>query len=107
MTIDERLKSLRRMHKRYLGANKKECGALLDEMERVTELDRKTLIRRMSGDLQRHPRKKQRGQVYGARVDDASRVIAETWDHITAERLTPNLVWMAERLAHLDEIAVD
>jgi hypothetical protein len=107
MTIDERLKYLRRMRPRYRAANRKERGALLDEMEKVTELHRKTLIRRMKGDLERRPRKRQRGRVYGARVDDALRVISETCDHITAERVTPNLVWLAQCLAGWGEIRVD
>jgi len=33
-------------------------------------------------------------------------VIAESWDHPCAERLTPNLVWTAQRLASHDELPV-
>jgi hypothetical protein len=49
MSIDERRKYLRQMKKRYEKAGRKEKGQLLDEMEAVTELDRKTLIRLMKG----------------------------------------------------------
>ena len=99
MTIDERYKYLCKMQKRYWQAkSKQERGQLLDEMEQVTELHRKSLIRLMKGKLQRQPRRKQRGRTYGAEVDDALRVIAESFDYICAERLTPNLVWMAEVL---------
>jgi len=38
-----------------------ERAHLLNEMEHVTELHRKSLIRLMSGDLERHPRTEQRG----------------------------------------------
>ncbi len=106
MDIDDRLKYLRIMRKRYQRANREERGQLLDEMREVTGLDRKTLIRRMKGKLERKPRQKQRGRAYGPQVDDALRVISESMDHIAAERLTPNLVWMAEHLARHGEIEV-
>jgi hypothetical protein len=99
MTIDERRKYLHLMQKRYLQAGRKEQGRLLDEMQTVTKLDRKTLIRLMSGSLERRPRCRQRGSVYGPEVDDALRVIAESMDYICAERLTPNLPWLASHLA--------
>jgi len=99
MTIDEKRKYLRTMHKRYVGAGRKERGRLLDEMEAVTGLHRKVLIRLMKGPLMRKPRRKQRGRTHGHKVDDALRVISESVDHVCAERLTPNLVWLAEHLA--------
>ena len=46
MTIDERWKYLRKMKKRYVEADRKEQGRLLDEMEAVTGMHRKSLIRR-------------------------------------------------------------
>ena len=98
MTIDERRKYLRKMKERYLQAERKERGQLLDEMEAVTELHRKTLIRLMRGNLTRQPRRKQRGRIYGSDVDDVLRVVAETTDYICAERLTPNLPWLATHL---------
>lgn len=106
MTIDERLKYLRLVRPRYERASRKERGHLLDEMEKVTHQNRKTLIRRLNGDLQRRERQRQRKRSYGAEVDDALRVISESWDHITPERLTPNLVWMAETLAEHGELRV-
>jgi hypothetical protein len=104
MTIDERRKYLRAMRKRYLDADRKERGWLLDEMEVVTELHRKALIRLMRGPLVRKKRLKQRGCRYGAEVDDALRVIAESVDYVCAERLTPSLVWLAEHLATHNEL---
>ena len=70
MTIDERRKYLHRMKKRDLQANRKEKGRLLDEMEAVTELHRKSLIRLMNGSLERKPRSKQRE---GTTTDSSNR----------------------------------
>jgi hypothetical protein len=106
MNIDERRKYLRQMKKRYAKAGRKKQGQLLDEMEAVTELERKTLIRLMKSNLQRKPRRRQRGRIYGAEVEDALRVIYPSFDYICAERLTPNLVWMAEHLARHGELEV-
>lgn len=106
MDINERFKYLRIMRKRYICADRGGRGRLLDEMRQVTGLDRKTLIRRMTSKLERQPRRKQRSRTYGCEVDDALRVIAESFDHIAAERLGPNLVWMAEHLAAHGELRV-
>jgi len=106
MTIDERRKYLRMMQKRYLQAGRKEQGQLLDEMEAVTELHRKSLIRLMRSSLTRRPRRRQRGRTYGPEVDDALRVIAESMDYICPERLTPNLLWLAEHLAAHGELEI-
>ena len=106
MTIDERRKYLKKMQNRYLQADRKERGRLLDEMEAVTELHRKSLIRLMKGSLARQPRHRQRGRTYGPDVDDALRVIAESTDYICAERLTPNLAWLAQHLAKHDELTL-
>lgn len=106
MSIDERRKYLRQMKKRYEKAGRKEKGQLLNEMEAVTELERKTLIRLMNGSLKRKARRKQRGRIYGKEVEDALRIIAPTFDYICAERLAPNLVWMAQHLARHGELEV-
>jgi hypothetical protein len=104
MTIDERRKYLRTMKKRYIKANRKAKGRLLDEMEAVTGLNRKTLIRLMNGSLKRKRRSKQRGITYGPQVDDALRIIHESCDYICVERLAPNLVRMARHLAAHGEL---
>jgi hypothetical protein len=105
MTIDERRKYLRTMQKRYVQADRKEKGQLLDEMQAVTEQHRKSLIRSMNGRLERQPRRRQRGRTYGPEVDDALRVVAESLDYICPERLTPNLPWLTEHLAAHGELA--
>ena len=106
MTINERWKYLRLMQPRYLRASRRERGRLLNEMQAITKKDRKTLIRQMKSDLVRKPRKKQRGKTYGADVDDALRVIHESLDYVCAERLTPNLGWMAKQLAAHGEMEI-
>jgi hypothetical protein len=106
MTIDERRKYLGLMTVRYARASKKERSHLLDDMEHVTDLDRKTLIRLITGDLTRRPRQKQRGRTYDVAVSDVLRVIAESFDYVCAERLTPNLSWMAQCLARHGELTV-
>jgi hypothetical protein len=106
MTVDERYKYLRHMQKRYAKANHQERKALLDEMEVVTELHRKSLIRLVRGKIKRKQRRQQRGRSYGVEVDDALRVIAESTDYICAERLQPNLVWLAEHLGTHGEMAI-
>lgn len=98
MNIDERRKYLRLVKPRYRKAGRKEKGQLLDEMMAVTGLERKTLIHLMNGSLERKPRSKEREKTYKAPFDDALRVIYESFDYICADRLTPNLVWMAKHL---------
>ena len=104
MTIDERRKYLRKMQKRYVEADRSGKGQLLNEMELVTGLHRKYLTELMRGDLRRKRRLRQRGRTYGAEVDDALRVIHESYDYICAERLTPGLVSMARQLAAHGEL---
>ncbi len=106
MTIDERRKYLRQMQKRYRGADRLAREQLLNEMEHVTELHRKSLIRLMAGRLERQPRRQQRGRTYGPPVVRAVQVIAESLDYPCAERLTPTLVWMANHLAAQGELQV-
>lgn len=98
MNTDERRKYLYLVRPRYRKSGRKEKGQLLDEMMAVTGLERKTLIHLMNGSLERKPRSKERGKTYKAPFDAALRVIYESFDYICAERLTPNLVWMAKHL---------
>jgi len=106
MTIDERRKYIRKMKKRYVKSGRRAKGALLDEMETVTGLHRKTLIRLVNGSLERKIRRGGRAVRYGPDVDDALRIIDESFDGICAQRLTPNLVWMASLLANHDELVI-
>ncbi len=107
MTVNERYKYLRLVQERYWAADRKERSSLLNELEEVTELHRKSLIRLLRGGLKRKRRRRQRGRTYGVEVDDAVRVISESMDHICAERLQPNLVWIAQQLARHGELTVN
>ena len=55
MDFSERRKYLRIMRKRYKEASRKERSSLLDEMEAVTGLHRKSLIRLLGSPIQRMP----------------------------------------------------
>ena len=52
MTVNERYKYLRKMKSRYVKASRKDRGRLLDEMEEVTGLHRKSLVRLMKSNLE-------------------------------------------------------
>jgi len=106
MTIDERRKYLQIMRQRYVLAERAERGRLLDEMVRVTALHRKSLLRLLAGDLVRQPREHERARTYRAPVVAALRVIAESFDYLCPERLTPNLGWMARQLVQHGELTV-
>lgn len=105
MTIDELRKYLHKMRIRYWqAASRKERSLLLDEMEAVTELHRKSLIRLINGEIARKPRRNQRGPTYGSDVKASITVIAQSLDYPCAERLQPNLVWMAGQLERHGEM---
>ncbi len=99
MNVNERRKYLHKMRIRYWQAKQKsERSRLLDEMQAVTGLHRKSLLRLINGELARKPRRSQRGKTYGTEVETAIGQIAESLDYPCAERLKPNLVWMANHL---------
>jgi hypothetical protein len=105
MNVNERRKYLHKMRIRYWQAQTKgERSRLLDEMEAVTDLHRKSLIRLITGELARKPRRKQRGKTYGAEQASVLERIAHSLDYPCAERLQPNLVWMANHLEAHGEI---
>lgn len=106
MSVDERRKYIHKMWGRYRKGSKKEKGELLDEIEAVTRMHRKSVIRIMNGQLSRKKRRRERGRTYGVEVDDAVRVIALSLDYPCAERLQPNLVWMARHLASHQALVV-
>ncbi|HSH77486.1 MAG TPA: hypothetical protein VLA19_03025 [Herpetosiphonaceae bacterium] len=107
MTLTERRKYLARMQPRYLLANRTTRGQLLDEMQAVTGLHRKSLLRLLTApSLARRPRTTPRSRSYGAAVEDALRLIWETLDYLCAERLTPVLVTTAQQLAHHGELVL-
>lgn len=100
MTIDERRKYMKLMATRYQKGTRKERSQLLTEMEQVTSLHRKHLIRLLNGaSLERKKRQTPRKRTYGLEVERAVLVVWESLDYICAERLTPALVKTATHLA--------
>lgn len=108
MNFTERRKYLALMYRRYQKASRRERSALLDEMEAVTGLHRKSLIRLMRDPvaIKRKPRRKERGPVYGPKVRAAVSLIAQALDYPSAERLQPMLVPMATLLAQHGQLSV-
>jgi len=108
MTIDEHYKLIRNVQAKYLQAGRNEKGQILNMLVEATGLERKYLITLLKGPgPNREKRKQQRGRKYGAKVDDAIRIIGSTLDWICAERLTPGLVEMALHLGRHGEMIVD
>jgi len=100
MTIDERRKYVKLMAERYQQAKRKERSQLLSEMEQVSKLHRKHLIRLLNGQsLERKKRRTPRSRSYGLEVERVVLRVWESLDYICAERLTPSLLQMARHLA--------
>jgi hypothetical protein len=99
MDIDERLKVLKSKQSAYWKASKSEKGRLLDMLEEIAGLDRKTIIRRLRGSCARRPRARQRGLTYGPEVAQVVAVVEEAFDWPAAERLQPHLLPYAQKLA--------
>ncbi len=104
LTIDERRKYLKRVWLRYRQADRAGRGQLLTEMEQVTGLHRKSLVRLLAApSLERRPRRRQRGRTYGVAVRTVVATVWESLDYICAERLTPALLPTARHLAQFGE----
>jgi hypothetical protein len=100
MTVDERRKYVKLMSERYRKAKRKERSQLLSEMEQVSKVHRKHLIRLLNGQsLERRKRSTARSRTYGVEVEGVVLRVWESLDYICAERLTPSLVRIARHLA--------
>jgi transposase InsO family protein len=107
MTIDERYAYLRRMKQRYDQATRTEKGRLLQEMQTMTGLHPKSLIRLMNQPLiARQARIRQRQRSYSPQVDDLIRLIGPALDWICPERLAPALAPTARQLIRLGALTV-
>jgi len=99
MSLEARREYLRRMRTRYRLASRSENGILLDEMARVTQMHRKSLIlSRHSLSPGQQKRQQGRGKTYAADIQHVLRIVCESFDYPCAERLVGNLGWMAEQL---------
>ena len=107
MTVNERRKYIHKIWGRYRDSTKQEKSLLLDEAVKVTGMHRKSIVHILNGRLTRKPRARNRGKRYGPIVADAVRKIAKSLDYACAERLKPNLVWMAELLQSHGELRLD
>jgi hypothetical protein len=100
MTIDERRKYVKLMAARYHKGTRKQRSQLLTEMEQVTSLHRKHLIRLLNAEsLDRKKRQTPRKRTYGLEVERVVLLVWESLDYICAERLTPTLGKTATHLA--------
>lgn len=106
MTLNERRKYLKKIWARYLQADRKGRGVLLTEMEAVTGMHRKSIIRLMtSSSLERKKRITKRVPTYGNEVERVVALVWESLDYICAERLTPQLLTTASHLERFGELA--
>jgi hypothetical protein len=100
MTVTERRKYLKKMKPLYSKAERKEQSRMLTEMEQVTGLHRKSLLRLLHApSLDRKKREKGRGRTYGLAVEQVILLVWESLDYLCAERLTPALLPTAHHLA--------
>src|SRR6266487_3343649 len=107
MTIDERRKYVNLMCERYRKAKREERSQLLSEMEQVSKLHRKHLIRLLNGEsLQRKKRSTPRSRTYGPEVERVVLRVWESLDYLCAERLTPSLVRIAKHLASFGSLVL-
>jgi hypothetical protein len=107
MRIDERRKYVKLMEPRYRKAKRKERSQLLSEMEQVSKLHRKHLIRLLNGQsLERKKRSTPRSRTYGLEVEQVVLRVWESLDYICAERLTPSLGRMAKHLASFGSLVL-
>ena len=107
MSFSERRKYLLLMKSRYKKASKKEKHILLNEMQQVTGLHRKSIIRLMNDPsltTERRSRTRERSPVYGAMVKGAVRIVAKALDYPAAERLKPALLSTARHLASFGKL---
>src|SRR4030042_4930875 len=83
---------------RYLKANKKEKGVILDEFIQVTGYHRKAAIRLLHRyGLPRRGRRRGRQRQYGDETVNALRMLWEASDHLCSKRLTTfigELIWV-------------
>ena len=107
MATQERNSYLARMWDRYQRAMPAVRGDLLTEMETMTGLHRKSLIRRMHGPrTPPPPRRRPRSRIYGRDVQQVVQVVWESLDYVCAERLTPQLLTTARHLAAFGELTL-
>lgn len=105
MTVNERRKYLKLMKPRYQQAKRAERSRLLSEMEEVTGLHRKSLLRLLHArSLNRKKRTTPRKRTYGLATEQVILLVWESLDYVCAERLTPVLLSTAQHLARFGSV---
>src|SRR6266516_2065822 len=100
MTVNERRKYLKLMKPQYEAEPRKEKQRMLSDMQAVTGLHRKSLLRLLNASsLERKKRKTPRQRSYGPQVEQVILQVWESLDYVCAERLTPVLLRTAQHLA--------
>lgn len=108
MSLDERRKYLKRMWPRYATADREQRTQLLTEMQLVTGLHRKSLLRLLNApSLERHKRSTPRARTYGPQTEAVVLTVWRCLDYICPERLTPALLPTARHLAGFGELQLD
>ena len=97
-TIDERRKYLHKMTIKYRDSPKPAKTKMRDDMEHVTGLHRKSIIKILKGRLSRQKRSRKRGPTHGVIVKNAVRKISDALDYPCFERLKSNFDFMAQHL---------
>lgn len=104
MSKAERRQYLHRLQKRYRKAKRTEKTAVSDEMMMHTGMWRESLKRSMRSNLEPRPRSRQRCPKYMVEFDRELAKIWEAPDYVCPERLTHNLIQLAEQLASHREL---
>lgn len=91
---------------RYMRANKKEKGRLLNEAMQVTEYHRKTLVRLLHRVRRRATGRRGRPKRYGPEVREALKVLWEATDRVCGRRLRPFLPEMVRVMSWHGELAL-
>jgi transposase InsO family protein len=95
------------MKPHYQKAKRAERSRLLTDMEEVTGLHRKSLLRLLhASSLNRKKRTTPRKRIYGLAVEQAILVVWESLDYVCAERLTPVLLSTAQHLARFGSVCL-
>ena len=104
MSLNSRREYLSIKQAEYVRASRKERSAILDEMAKITQLNRKYIIQMMHSELQRKPRQRQRGRTYGDEEEEAVLFVAGCLDFICGKRLKPVLLSTAKALERHGEM---
>lgn len=109
MNMESRNQYLKEVRRNYIKASKKEKGIILTEAEKITSLDRKTLIKKLkciSNIDKRKEDKRKKSKYYDNEVRATLEKLWKIFDYSCSKRLKPNLTLeMLNKLRLLGEIS--